>query len=185
MGEPLFSKAVELEYQKKCYSQCVSIKRNALRALLDQRRLLSSDLLYQAVNYAVSHCELHRDSTLLGTLVEVFDERDYQLFLAYWFSERLGMKCSMDKGSVRFNPSGQPATRDLQFKAGVAEFLKYGLKRRQSDVQKAEKKNCSRRESLCSTLGRVFLVAMAQVRKLIRKYCVKRLAWNTLAVSVR
>lgn len=140
MGEPLLSKAAELEYQKKCYSQCVSIKRNGLRALLDQRKLLASDLLYQAVTYAVSHCEQHRESSLLGVLVEVFDERDYQLFLAYWISERLGMKCSMDKGNVRFKPSGQPASPDLRLKEGVSEFLKHGLKHRQSDVQKPEKK---------------------------------------------
>lgn len=140
MGEPLLSKAIELEYQKKCYSQCVSIKRNGLRGLIDQRKLLASDLLYQAATYAVSHFEQHRDSTQLGVLVEMFDERDYQLFLAYWLGERLGLKCSMDNEIVRFKPSGHPANRDLRLKEGVSEFLKHGLKRRQLDVPKPEKK---------------------------------------------
>lgn len=139
MAEPLLSKTAELEYQKKCYSQCVSLSRSELRPLLDERKLLSSELLYQALKYVVSHVEKHRDYTRLGVLVELFDVRDNQLFLTYWLCDRLGLECTLDKGMLCFKPSGRQAVPDLRFKESLSAFLKQGLKRRALDVPKSEK----------------------------------------------
>ncbi|EQC1013224.1 hypothetical protein IPC1486_21660 [Pseudomonas aeruginosa] len=140
MSEPLLSKAAELEFQKSCYGKCAAIKRSELRPLLDEKKLLASDLFYQALQYVILHSEKHRDYSRLGVLVDLFDVRDNQLFIAYWLSERLGLKCSMDKGRVRFKATGQPAKPDLRFKEGVSEFFKQGLKRAGKDTPNAEKK---------------------------------------------
>lgn len=140
MSEPMLSKAAELEFQKSCYGKCAAIKRSELRPLLDERKLLASDLFYQALQYVISHSEKHREYSRLGVLVDLFDVRDNQLFIAYWLSERLGLKCSMDKGQVRFKATGQPAKPDLRFKEGVSEFFKRGLKRPAQDASAAEKK---------------------------------------------
>jgi len=140
MSEPILSTVAELEFQKSCYGKCAAIKRSELRPLLDERKLLSSDLFYQALQYVISHSEKHCEYSRLGALVDLFDVRDNQLFIAYWLSERLGLKCLMDKGQVRFKATGQPARPDLRFKEGVSEFFKRGLKRSSQDTSTAEKK---------------------------------------------
>lgn len=140
MSEPLVSNADELEFQKSCYGKCAAIKHSELRPLLDEKRLLASDLFYQALQYVISHSEKHRDYSRLGVLVDLFDVRDNQLFIAYWISERLGLKCSMDNGNVRFKSTGQPSKPDLRFKEGVSDYLKKGLKRPAKDTPNAEKK---------------------------------------------
>lgn len=140
MSQPILSKDAELEFQKSCYGKCAAIKRSELRPLLDERKLLASDLFYQALQYVISHSEKHREYSRLGVLIDLFEVRDNQLFIAYWLSERLGLKCSMDKGRVRFKATGQPAKPDLRFKEGVSEFFKRGLKRPSQDTSTAEKK---------------------------------------------
>lgn len=140
MSEPLVSKTDQLEFQKSCYGKCAAIKRSELRPLLDEKKLLSSDLFYQALQHVISHSEKHRDYSRLGVLVDLFDVRDNQLFIAYWLSERLGLKCSMDRGHVRFKATGQPAKPDLRFKEGLSDYLKQGLKRPAKDTPNAGKK---------------------------------------------
>ncbi|HGK5072824.1 hypothetical protein ACPTFF_30300 [Pseudomonas aeruginosa] len=71
MSEPLLSKAAELEFQKSCYGKCAAIKRSELRPLLDEKKLLASDLFYQALQYVISHSEKHRDYSRLGVLVDI------------------------------------------------------------------------------------------------------------------
>ncbi|WP_339667002.1 hypothetical protein [uncultured Pseudomonas sp.] len=138
MSEPMSSKAAELEFQKACYSKCAAIKRLELGTLMNEKKLLASDLFYQALLHAISHSEKHRDYTLLGVLVSLFDVRDNRLFVAYWLSDCLGVKCSMDKGKIRFKASRQQPKPDLRFKESVSEFFKRGLKRPSQDPLNAE-----------------------------------------------
>ncbi len=61
MSEPILSKDAELEFQKSCYGKCAAIKRSDLRPLLDERKLLASVVVYQALRYVISHSEMHRE----------------------------------------------------------------------------------------------------------------------------
>ena len=61
---------------KESYKLLVTLNKNELRPLLDEKKILLSSLYSQAIAHCIDHATKHRDYTLFVALVEVFDTRD-------------------------------------------------------------------------------------------------------------
>lgn len=126
---------------KESYKLVTSINKSGLRALIDEKKLLISSLYSEALAYCVEHSSKHFDYSQLGPVVNVFENRDYKLFVSSWICERLGMKSSMENGGVKFTKSGNPINEKMSFKVSLAEFtankfkVKPPLKARPNNVQ--------------------------------------------------
>jgi len=107
---------------KESYKLVASINKNALRPLIDEKKLLMSTLYSEALAYCIAHSSQHFDYSQLGPVVNVFENRDYKLFVSSWICERLGLKSKMENGGVKFVKSGNPINEKISFKVSLAEF---------------------------------------------------------------
>lgn len=107
---------------KESYKLVASINKHALWPLIDEKKLLMSTLYSEALAYCIAHSSQHFDYTHLGPLVNVFENRDYKLFVSSWICERLGLKSKMENGCVKFVKSGHPINEKMSFKVSLAEF---------------------------------------------------------------
>lgn len=107
---------------KESYKLVASINRNALRPLIDEKKLLMSTLYGEALAYCIAHSSQHFDYSQLGPVVNVFENRDYKLFVSSWICERLGLKSKMENGDVKFVKSGHPINEKMSFKVSLTEF---------------------------------------------------------------
>lgn len=107
---------------KDSYKLVASLNKNPLRPLLDEKKVILSYLYSQAVAHAVEHCEKHGDYSLLGALVNVFEGRDFKLFVSAWLCERLGLKSRMGPDGAVFARNGNPANHDMSFKVSLEAF---------------------------------------------------------------
>ena len=80
---------------KDSYKQIVALSKGTVRPLLDEKKVLMSYLYSQALTHCIEHSEKHGDYTLFCALVNVFDSRDFKLFVSAWICERLGLKSKM------------------------------------------------------------------------------------------
>jgi len=81
-----------------------------------------SFLYSQALAHGIEHSEKHGDYTLLGALVNVFEGRDFKLFVSAWICERLGLKSKMGPAGAIFARSGNPPNTHMSFKVSLEEF---------------------------------------------------------------
>lgn len=107
---------------KESYKLVVSVNSSALRTLIDPKKLLMSSLYSEALAYCIEHSSKHFEYSQLGALVNVFENRDYKLFVSSWICERLGLKSMMESGGVKFLKWGNPINEKMSFKVSLAEF---------------------------------------------------------------
>ena len=107
---------------KESYKLLVSLNKNELRPLLDEKKILLSSLYSEAIAHCIDHATKHRDYTLFVALVEVFNTRDYKLFVSGWVCERLGLLSKMGpNGAVFARSENQPKER-MSWKVSLEEF---------------------------------------------------------------
>lgn len=107
---------------KDSYKQIVALSKGTVRTLLDEKKVLMSYLYSQALTHCIEHSEKHGDYTLLGALVNVFESRDFKLFVSAWICERLGLTSKMGPVGAVFARSGKPPNTHMSFKVSVEEF---------------------------------------------------------------
>jgi hypothetical protein len=107
---------------KDSYKLIASLHKHALRPFIDEKKLLLSHTYSQALGHCVEHAERHGDFTLLGGVVNVFETRDFKLFVNAWVCERLGLKSKAGPLGVVFSRSGSPSNTFLSFKASLNGF---------------------------------------------------------------
>lgn len=107
---------------KESYKLLVTLNKNELRPLLDEKKILLSSLYSQAIAHCIDHATKHRDYTLFVALVEVFDTRDYKLFVSGWVCERLGLLSKMGPNGAVFARSGNPPNERMSWKVSLEEF---------------------------------------------------------------
>ena len=107
---------------KESYKLLVTLNKNELRPLLDEKKTLLSSLYSQAIAHCIDHATKHRDYTLFVALVEVFDTRDYKLFVSGWVCERLGLLSKMGPNGAVFARSGNPPNERMSWKVSLEEF---------------------------------------------------------------
>ena len=107
---------------KDSYNQIVALSRSTVRPLLDEKKVLMSYLYSQALAHGIEHSETHGEYSLLGALVNVFEGREFKLFVSGWICERLGLKSKMGQTGVVFAKSGIPPNTRMSFKVSVEEF---------------------------------------------------------------
>lgn len=107
---------------KDSYKQIVALSKSTVRPLLDEKKVLMSYLYSQALAHGIEHSETHGEYSLLGALVNVFEGREFKLFVSAWICERLGLKSKMGLTGVVFEKSGIPPNTRMSFKVSVAEF---------------------------------------------------------------
>lgn len=107
---------------KDSYKQILALNKGTVRTLLDEKKVLMSSLYSQALAYCIGHSEVHGDYSLLGALVNVFDGRDFKLFVSAWISERLGLTSKMGPVGTVFTRNGKSPNRHMSFKVSVDEF---------------------------------------------------------------
>ena len=107
---------------KDSYKQIVALSKGTVRPLLDEKKVLMSVLYSQALTYCIEHSENHGEYSLLGALVNVFDARDFKLFVSAWICERLGLKSKMGPVGAVFARSGNPPNTHMSFKVSLEEF---------------------------------------------------------------
>lgn len=130
---------------KESYKLLVSLNKNQLRPLLDEKKILLSCLYSESLAHCVDHSTKHGDYSLLGALVNVFETRDYKLFVSGWVCERLGLKSKMGPHGVVFARSGNPANERMSWKVSLEEFaarkfkIALPVKKPTADAKPAEK----------------------------------------------
>lgn len=107
---------------KESYKLLVSLNKDQLRPLLDEKKILLSSLYNESLAYCVDHSIKHGDYSLLGVLVNVFETRDYKLFVSGWVCERLGLMSKMGAHGTVFARSGNPANERMSWKVSLEEF---------------------------------------------------------------
>ncbi|WP_323165535.1 hypothetical protein [Pseudomonas bubulae] len=107
---------------KESYKLLVALNKNELRPLLDEKKVLVSTLYSQAITHCVAHSIAHREYSLLGVLVNVFETRDYRLFVSGWLCERLGLLSKMGPNGAVFARSGNPPNERMSWKVSLEEF---------------------------------------------------------------
>lgn len=109
---------------KDSYKQIVTLSKGTIRTLLDEKKVLMSDLYSQALTHCIEHSEKHGDYSLFGALVNVFDGRDFKLFVSAWICERLGLTSKMGPVGAVFARSGKPPNTHMNFKVSVEDFAR-------------------------------------------------------------
>lgn len=137
---------------KDSYKQIVALSKGTVRTLLDEKKVLMSYLYSQAVTYCIEHSEKHGDYSLLGALVNVFESRDFKLFVSAWICERLGLKSKMGQVGAVFSRSGKTPNTNMSFKVSVDEFAgaKFKVKGSVKPSETKEKKVTKRVDMLDS-----------------------------------
>lgn len=107
---------------KESYKLLVSLNKNELRPLLDEKKVLLSTLYSQAITHCVNHSITHREYSLLGALVNVFETRDYRLFVSGWLCERLGLLSRMGPNGAVFARSENQPNERMSWKVSLEEF---------------------------------------------------------------
>ncbi|RMV74550.1 hypothetical protein ALP05_01401 [Pseudomonas caricapapayae] len=107
---------------KDSYKLIASLNKDQLRPFLDEKKIVMSYVYSQAVAYCVEHSEMHGDYSQLGALVNVFEGRDFKLFVSAWLCERLGLKSKMAPHGAVFSRNGNPPNSDMSFKMSVEAF---------------------------------------------------------------
>ncbi|WP_369991430.1 hypothetical protein [Pseudomonas xanthosomatis] len=107
---------------KESYKLLVSLNKQRLRPLLDEKKLLLSSLYSESLAYCVDHSIKHGDYSPLGVLVNVFETRDYKLFVSGWVCERLSLKSKMGANGAVFARSGNAANERMSWKVSLEEF---------------------------------------------------------------
>jgi len=107
---------------KDSHNQIVALSRSTVRPFLDEKKVLMSYLYSQALAHGIEHSETHGEYSLLGALVNVFEGREFKLFVSGWICERLGLKSKMGQTGVVFAKSGIPPNTRMSFKVSVEEF---------------------------------------------------------------
>lgn len=107
---------------KESYKLLVSLNKNQLRPLLDEKKILLSSLYSESLSHCVEHSVAHKEYSLLGALVNVFETRDYKLFVSGWLCERLGLLSKMGPNGAVFARSGNPPNERMSWKVSLEEF---------------------------------------------------------------
>lgn len=107
---------------KESYKLLVSLNKNELRPLLDEKKILLSTLYSQAITHCVNHSITHREYSLLGALVNVFETRDDRLFVSGWLCERLGLLSKMGPNGAVFARNDNPPNERMSWKVSLEEF---------------------------------------------------------------
>ncbi len=107
---------------KESYKLLVSLNKNELRPLLDEKKILLSSLYSEAIAHCIDHATKHRDYTLFVALVEVFNTRDYKLFVSGWVCERLGLLSKMGPNGAVFARSENQPNERMSWKVSLEEF---------------------------------------------------------------
>jgi len=107
---------------KESYKLLVSLNKNELRPLLDEKKILLSRLYSEGIVHCIDHATKHRDYTLFVALVEVFETRDYKLFVSGWVCERLGLLSKMGPNGAVFACSENQPNERMSWKVSLEEF---------------------------------------------------------------
>ncbi|KPY97906.1 hypothetical protein ALO85_101881 [Pseudomonas syringae pv. aptata] len=107
---------------KDSYKLIASLNKDQLRPFLDEKKIILSYGYSQAVAYCVEHSEKYGDYSQLGALVNVFEGRDFRLFVSAWLCERLGLKSKMAPHGAVFARNGNAPNSDMSFKVSVEAF---------------------------------------------------------------
>lgn len=107
---------------KESYKLLVSLNKNELRPLLDEKKVLVSILYSQAITHCVAHSIAHREYSLLGVLVNVFETRDFRLFVSGWLCERLGLLSKMGPNGAVFARNDNPPNERMSWKVSLEQF---------------------------------------------------------------
>lgn len=107
---------------KESYKLLVSLNKNELRPLLDEKKVLVSALYSQAISHCVAHSIAHREYSLLGVLVNVFETRDYRLFVSGWLCEPLGLLSKMGPNGAVFARNDNPPNERMSWKVSLEQF---------------------------------------------------------------
>ena len=107
---------------KESYKLLVSLNKNQLRPLLDEKKILLSSLYSESLSHCVEHSVTHKEYSLLGALVNVFETRDYKLFVSGWLCERLGLLSKMGPNGAVFSRNSNPSNERMSWKVSLEEF---------------------------------------------------------------
>ncbi len=140
---------------KDSYKQIAALSKGTVRTLLDEKKVLMSYLYSQALTYCIEHSEKHGDYTLLGALVNVFEGRDFKLFVSAWICERLGLTSKMGPVGTVFARSGKPPNTHMSFKVSVEEFAGAKFKAKVPVKPVATKKKAPKRVDMLDSWARL------------------------------
>ncbi|PTV64419.1 hypothetical protein [Pseudomonas putida] len=107
---------------KDSYKKIATLSEDDVRPFLDEKKVLMSYLFSQALAHGIEHSEKHGDYRVLGALVNVFEGRDFKLFVSAWICERLGLKSKMGPEGAIFSRTPNPPNARMSFKVSLAEF---------------------------------------------------------------
>ena len=120
---------------KQSYKLVVSLNNPRLASVIDHKKLIFSNVFYEALNYAIQSYLEHKDSRSLEPLINVFESRDYKIFMSNWFCERIGLRAKSIEGSIKLLSSGKAPNEKMSFKVSLADFLSSGMKIQKSKVE--------------------------------------------------
>lgn len=107
---------------KDSYKQIASLCKPSIKPLLDEKKVLFSCLYSQALVNCIEHAEKHNDIRLLGVMVDLFETRDYKLFVSGWICERLGLKTVMGPSGAVFKRTETVPDPLMSFKVSLEKF---------------------------------------------------------------
>ncbi len=106
------------------YEKCLAIAKLRIAPLLNERKLLASEMFALAVIHASRHHDKHRDHSGILMLSELFDDRASRLFVVNWFCKRCGLRCEAEGDRMRLQKSEEEPMSELQFREDVSDFLR-------------------------------------------------------------
>lgn len=107
---------------KDSYTQIASLCKPSIKPFLDEKKVLFSFLYSQALAHCIEHAEKHSDLRLLGVMVDLFETRDYKVFVSNWICERLGLKTAMGPSGAVFKKTGASPNTLMSFKVSLEKF---------------------------------------------------------------
>lgn len=126
---------------KESFDQIKALNKSRIRPLVDNKKLIFSSIFEDALNFALDHYFKHKNTGYLVDIASLFAERNYQIFIIGFISERAGVKCSIKEGAIRMVRSEVGPNEKASLKVNLEKFASNGFK---LEVKKPSNANTSK-----------------------------------------
>ncbi|HGM4965292.1 TPA: hypothetical protein ACKP0L_003616 [Pseudomonas putida] len=144
---------------KESFMQLKALNSSRVKDLIDNKKMLYSYIFGEALNYTIQHYEVHKDSSLMLVLINLFTDRNCKLLVVDYLGERLGVKCSVKDDVMKISKSDRVANPKASLKVRLEQFTANGFKvdlpKKINTTAKKEKKSLPKRIDMLDSWARL------------------------------
>ncbi|HHJ1606060.1 hypothetical protein NMC42_11470 [Pseudomonas aeruginosa] len=113
---------------KESFIQLKALNSSRVKDLIDNKKMLYSYILGEALNYTIQHYETHKDSSPILALINLFTDRHCKLLIVDYLGERLGVKFSIKDDAIKICKSDRIANPKASLKVRLEQFAANSFK---------------------------------------------------------